>query len=91
MKVRFTEAALAEIESIFAYVAAETPTAAHRIVERVEQIVSRLSEFPMLGHAVDEAGVRIVPPGRFPYLVFYTQSAGEVLILHVRHAARQRP
>jgi ParE toxin of type II toxin-antitoxin system, parDE len=45
----------------------------------------------MLGHAVDEAGVRIVPLGRFPYLVFYTQSAGEVIILHVRHAARQRP
>lgn len=91
MRVRFTETALAEIDAIFAHVAADNPVAAQRLVERVEQVVSRLSDFPMLGHSVDESGVRIIPLGRYLYLIFYTQSAGEIVILHVRHAARQRP
>jgi toxin ParE1/3/4 len=90
MKVAFTETALAKVEEIFAYVAAQNPPAADRIVARIEQVISRIGEFPHMGHSVDEPDVRIVPVGRFPYLIFYAVT-DVVTILHVRHAARLRP
>jgi toxin ParE1/3/4 len=90
MKVAFTETALAEVEEILAYVAAQSPPVADRIVARIEQVISHIGEFPHMGHLVDERDVRIVPVGRFPYLIFYTVS-DIVTILHVRHAARLRP
>lgn len=91
MKVRYTEAALLEIDSIFSYVAERDPVAAARIVTRIEQLVSRLAAFPHLGHAADEPSVRVVPLGRYPYLVFYAIGFDEVMIVHVRHAARRPP
>jgi plasmid stabilization system protein ParE len=38
-----------------------------------------------------EPGVRRIPAGRYPYLVYYTVEANEVVILHVRHGARRSP
>jgi toxin ParE1/3/4 len=91
MNVRYTDTALREIDSIFAYVADRDAAAAGRIVMRVEQLVSRLAEFPFLGHVADEPEVRVLPLGRYPYWVFYRVGSEEVAILHVRHAARLRP
>jgi toxin ParE1/3/4 len=91
MSVRYTETALREIDEILAYIAARNPDAASRISERIDQLVSHLRDFPLLGHAVDEAGVRIIPLGRYPYLIFYTPVGDDVVILHVRHGARERP
>jgi toxin ParE1/3/4 len=89
MKVAYTQTALAEVEQIFAYVARRNPPAARRVVARIEQVIARIGEFPQIGHEADEAGIRLMPVGRFPYLVFYTV-ADEVTIVHVRHAARLR-
>ena len=54
MRVRYTEMALAEIEQIFAHVAAHNPPAASRVVARIEQVIARIGEFPHMGHPVDE-------------------------------------
>jgi plasmid stabilization system protein ParE len=31
----------------------------------------------------------VAPVGRYPYLLFYSIAAEEVVVLHVRHAARE--
>jgi plasmid stabilization system protein ParE len=43
--------------------------------------------------ATKEEGVRIMPVVRYPFLIFYAVSnrTDEVVILRIRHAARQRP
>ncbi len=71
MKVRFTETALAELDRIFATIARDNPQAAASVVSRVEQLVSRIGEFPQMAYATDEAGVRVIPVGRYPYLIFW--------------------
>jgi hypothetical protein len=38
----------------------------------------------------ERGDVRVIPVGRFPYRIFYTVSMDDVVILHVRHAARLR-
>jgi toxin ParE1/3/4 len=91
MKVRYTETALREVDGIFAYIADYNVVAAAAVVERVDELVEQLSEFPYLAQETDIAGVRKFPLGRFPYVVYYTVQQDEVIILHIRHGARRPP
>jgi plasmid stabilization system protein ParE len=36
-------------------------------------------------------GVRAIPAAPFPYVIYYTQASREIVILHIRHAARDLP
>jgi toxin ParE1/3/4 len=93
MKVRWSETALAEIENIFAYIYENSRTAATAVVERIEGLTALLGEFPLVGHRTDEADVRVLSVVRYPFLIFYAidDAAGEIVILHVRHSAQERP
>jgi toxin ParE1/3/4 len=91
MTVRFTETALIEIDEIFAYIARNNPTAAAGVVQRIQQMIARLGEFPRMAPKTDEAGARMAPLGRYPYLIFYAIEGDDVVVLHVRHGARLRP
>jgi plasmid stabilization system protein ParE len=49
-----------------------------------------LELFPASGRALRQRPeVRVMPTRRFPLLIFYKNSANELLILHIRHAARR--
>lgn len=93
MKVRFTKPALAELDSIFAYIHQHNPIAAGQVVTRVREITSQLGRFPNMGQRKYKPGVRMITVRRYPYLIFYTvdNENDEVLILSVRHAARRPP
>ena len=93
MKVGWSETALAEIENIFSYIYQHNRSAASAVVERIERLAALLEEFPLLGHTTDEPGVRVLSVVRYPFLIFYAidDAAGEVVILHVRHTAQERP
>ncbi len=93
MRVRWSESALADIRNVFEYIHERNRSAAVAVVERIEAMVGLLETFPEAGHLTDEPDVRMFPVVRYPYLVFYTidQTAHEVVILHVRHGAQERP
>jgi toxin ParE1/3/4 len=93
MKVRWSETALAEIDDIFAYIYENSRSAAVAVVERIEGLTSLLEEFPLVGHLADEAGVRVLSVVRYPFLIFYAidDAAREIVVLHVRHTAQERP
>jgi toxin ParE1/3/4 len=91
MRARYTETALAEVNEIFAYISERNPSAAKRVVARVERTVRNLGDYPEMAQEADEDGVRRMPVGRYPFIVFYTVEADEVVILHVRHGARRWP
>lgn len=91
MRIRYTETALVEVDEIFAYVAQRNPAAAARVVARIERTIKNLSDFPEMAQEADEPGVRRIPAGHYPFIVFYTIEADEVVILHVRHGARRWP
>jgi toxin ParE1/3/4 len=89
MKVRYTETALRELDEILAYIADRSATAAASVRARVEELVERLSYFPHLAQATERRGVRRVPLGNYPYVIFYTVEAEEIVILRIRHGARR--
>ena len=91
MKVRYTATALAEVDEIFAYLSDRSPAAAKRVVARVEQTIKNLANFPEMAQEANEPGTRRMPVGRYPFIIFYTIEADEVVILHIRHGARRWP
>ena len=91
MRVRYTEAALAELGNIFSYIAQHNRVAAAQVVARIEDAAARLARFPQMGTPKYKPGVRMIPLRRYPFLIFYTVAADEILVLSVRHAAQKRP
>jgi toxin ParE1/3/4 len=91
MRVHYTEAALAELGNIFSYITQHNRVAAAQVVARIEDAAARLARFPQMGTPKYKPGVRMIPLRRYPFLIFYTVEADEILILSVRHAAQKRP
>jgi plasmid stabilization system protein ParE len=91
VKVRYAETAIAEIEEILSYIAECNRTAAIAVRARIERTVSALALTPEMAQRTDEPGVRRMPVGSYPYLIFYTIEGDEVVILRVRHRARRPP
>jgi toxin ParE1/3/4 len=89
MKVRYTPRAFSDLEGIRSYIAQSNPAAAGRVVALVEKIAFRLADFPESGQLSDELDARVVFSTRYPYRIYYRITSDEVLILHIRHAARR--
>ena len=89
MKVRYTPRAFADLDIIRTYISQFNPAAAGRVVTLVEKIVKRLGDFPESGQHADELDTRIAFSPRYPYRIYYRIVAEEILILHIRHAARR--
>ena len=92
MKVRYSRRALAQLEQVHSYIFEHNPSAARRVVERIEDLCEKLGEFPGMGHTTDHPDIRVLPVVRYPYLIFYMIVPDEdsVRILRIRHG-RRRP
>ena len=89
MKVVWTESALADLDEILAYTAANYPSLIEPLERRVRATVARLARWPHSARSVEErSGVRVVPLVRYPYRVFYRVDGETVELLHIHHAAR---
>jgi toxin ParE1/3/4 len=89
MRLRYERGALAYLEEIFAYIAADNPRAAARLVTRIETVAKRIAEAPYMGEATRRSTFRRFPVGN--YLIVYEVGQYEVVIHYVRHGARRRP
>ena len=90
MKVVYSPRAISDLGEIADYLVPRSPTGARAVEERIQRTVWLLSEFPGSGRALSQRSmVRVIPIGRYPYLIFYSISANELTILHIRHGARR--
>ena len=72
-------------------IAAENPTAASRMIERIRAAVMRLAASPALGRPGRVAGTReLVIPGT-PYIVPYRVKGAVVQIITILHSAQRWP
>ena len=88
MKIRYTLPALADLDSILDYIAANSPRAAARVQARIQAVVDLLSVHSHLGVRTDDPTIRRLTTLPYPYLVFYEVTETEIVIHAVRHAAR---
>jgi toxin ParE1/3/4 len=89
LTIRFDARALADLAEIRDYLIEHSPSGAERVRLHMVETIDRLSDFPFLGPATDMPNVRVLPLTRYPYLVFYAVIGNEVVVLHVRHGARE--
>ena len=89
MNLRYTPKALAELADILAYVAERSPQGARKVQARMQAITALLAQYPHCGQLTSESGLRRIVTPPYPYLIFYEATAEEVVIIGVRHAARE--
>jgi plasmid stabilization system protein ParE len=90
MKLIFDDRALGDLESIYLWIAQDSPRAAKAVVDRVFASTELLTSFPYMGRAGRDEGTRewVVP--RLPYIVVYEvhEDDGEVIVIAVFHGAQ---
>jgi plasmid stabilization system protein ParE len=91
MKVRYSASASADVGEILSYLEVRNPRAASSVAAAIEATVTRIVQFPQSAQLTDAPGIRAVPAGRYPYLIFYATDGDEILIIRILHAARLRP
>lgn len=92
MNIRWDARALSDLRDIRRYIARHgSPAAADRVREHLRIRVERLLARPLIGVLTSHPEIRILPPTRYPYRIYYTIQREEVVILHIRHSARSEP
>lgn len=85
-KIVWTEEAISHLEAILAYVSAFNPGAASRLGERLIAVADGLAEFSERGRDAGEG--RREMTSVWPYILRYRVEGGTVIILRIRHGAR---
>jgi toxin ParE1/3/4 len=91
MRVDFSRAAQADINSIFDFISVENPAAAKRVIASIETATRRLVDFPLSGRIGAVEGTRELVIPRLPYIAVYVVNADNVEIIAVFHAAQDKP
>jgi len=80
-----------DLLEIWAYIAADNPAAADRVLDRIEDVFGRIAAHPQLGAARPDLadGLRYSVSGN--YLVLYRQVDDAVEIVRVVHGGRDLP
>ncbi len=88
MNLRFTPAALAELDDAISFIASRSPSGARNVAARIRDIAASLTRQPRLGRRTSDGRLRRITATPYPYHVFYEATEAEVIVIAVRHAAR---
>ena len=92
MNIRWDVRALEDLRDIRRYIAQRgSPAAADRVRQHLRTRIERLITRPSIGVLTSNPEIRILPPTRYPYRIYYTIQGDDVVILHIRHSARSEP
>jgi addiction module RelE/StbE family toxin len=89
--LRWRQAALADLEDIFEFVAQDNPNAAVKLASSIRNQAERLRLNPHLGRPGRIAGIRELVVPRVPYIVAYQVRGRRIEILAVVHTSRLWP
>jgi toxin ParE1/3/4 len=88
VRLRYTRAALADLDSILSFIGEQSPRGARRVHTRILAIIDLLARHPQVGTRTDHPSISRMVINPYPYLVFY-EPTPDVLIIHaIPHAAR---
>jgi toxin ParE1/3/4 len=91
MRVRYTATAARELVDGIAYLTQHAPSVVAEFADAIERAVKEVAQFPFSAQETEKKGVRRKYVRRFRYSVFDAVENDEIVVLHVRHAARRLP
>jgi toxin ParE1/3/4 len=83
-----TRRANLDLLEIWSYVAQDSPQAADRLIERLDQHCERLASFPEMGRLRDELAPSLRSLVVSRYVVFYRPAEDGIEVIRVLHGAR---
>jgi toxin ParE1/3/4 len=89
MRVRYTPRALGDLENILRYLSEHSPQGMRNVKRAIDNTKDLIGLFPQAGRLSKEAGARVLPVGRYPYLIYWTIEEGEAWIIHIRDGRRK--
>lgn len=91
MRVRWSRKTLVNLDMAIEYIAADNPTAAKDVAQRIWNAVQMLASQPGMGRPGRVAGTReLVIPGLL-FILLYVEKDGAVIILRVMHTSVEWP
>jgi toxin ParE1/3/4 len=92
-KIFYSRAALDDIDEIFSYIAKDNVSSAEVLLQKFDDSILKLSDFPNLGSILSEDEFALISCGyRFlmvhPYLVFYQVMEESIVIFRILHSRR---
>jgi len=91
MKIRWAERSLKSLSDLHAYIFADNPAAADRVVDKIESAIETLRDAPRAGRAGRVPDTRELVIPATPYLVAYTIQSDAIYILAILHGKRSWP
>ena len=91
MKVRYTDPAADELEQSISYFRERAPSSVADFADSIDDAVAQLLDNPYLAQETEMPGIRRWYIRRFRYSIFHAVDGEELVILHIRHAARRWP
>ncbi|WP_017664588.1 type II toxin-antitoxin system RelE/ParE family toxin [Porphyrobacter sp. AAP82] len=87
---RHAHAARADLLDIWLHIALDDPLAADRQIDRIENAIGRLIDFPEIGHAREDAGpgVRLLLQDSYLVIYRYRKEQALVVIERIVHGRR---
>ncbi len=89
MSVRYSPRSLADLETIRRYISKDNPSAAWVVASFIRRTIRNLEHWPYRGRATEKENVRRLVVSNFPYVIYYLVRDTQVVILTVRHSARE--
>ena len=91
VKVRWTRLAAEDLASAYDYIAAQNPSAARRVVNRIESALGALRAHPEIGRPGRVEGTRELVIAGTPFILPYRLARKRIEILALIHSARRWP
>lgn len=91
MRIRLTKAAIRDLREVHAYIAADNPNAALRVVLKLDKAIELIGERPQIGRPLLAQAAREWSVPGLPYVIPYRVSGDLIEIIRVYHTSRQRP
>jgi toxin ParE1/3/4 len=66
------------------------PDSAERVRSHLRSRIARLGQLPQIRIASSDPEIKILSPAEYPYRIYFTRTVNEVVVLHIRHTARDR-
>jgi toxin ParE1/3/4 len=91
MRLVYSRRALADLERIASYYAANAgPRIAQSIERRLVAVIERICRLPKAAPRVSQRSqIRVAAVVRYPFRIFYRVRGDKIDILHIRHTSRR--
>ena len=90
-RFRLSQAARADLEDIWVYIAQDNIEAADKLIKLLASQFSRLASNPEIGRSRKELSARLRSFSTGNYVIFYQAGKDEIEVVRVLHGARDLP